>query len=195
VSMQAARERSGSHESARDGAASRVQGGGEGRKYLLVAITVAIVVIADQLTKHWVATTFALRESVPVFASWFHLTYVRNTGAAFSVLAGKSAAFRVPFFTIASLVAAAAIIGFVRRTPASQRLVLLACGAVLGGALGNLTDRLMHGEVIDFVDLHWRGFHWPAFNVADSCITVGVLTLLAHSLLAAEPDAGKREPS
>jgi signal peptidase II len=173
----------------------QVKGGGELRKYVLVAVTVAVVVLADQLTKHWVAATFSLHQSVPVFASWFHLTYVRNTGAAFSVLAGKSAAFRVPFFTLASLVAGAAIIGFVRRTPASQRLVLVACGAVLGGALGNLIDRLTHGEVIDFVDLHWQGFHWPAFNVADSCITVGVLTLLVHSLLGGEPATRHGESS
>src|SRR5215831_7395247 len=162
-------------------------GGGGAAKLATVILIVAAVVIADQATKMWIARSFELHQSVAIFPSWFHITYVRNTGAAFSILAGKSAAFRVPFFVVASLVAGAAIVSFIRRTPADQRGVLIACGAVLGGALGNLIDRVAHGEVIDFVDLHWRGFHWPAFNVADACISLGVVALLLHSFFAGEP--------
>jgi signal peptidase II len=163
-------------------------GGSGTRKFATVILMVAAVVIADQTTKMWVARSFELHQSVAIFPSWFHLTYVRNTGAAFSILAGRSAAFRVPFFVVASLVAGAAIVSFVRRTPADARGVLIACGSVLGGALGNLIDRVAHGEVIDFVDLHWRGIHWPAFNVADACISLGVVALLLHSFFAGEPD-------
>ena len=124
-----------------------------------------------------------LHETRPILPGFFDLTYVRNTGAAFSMLAGRSAAFRIPFFTLISVLAGAAILSFVRRTPSSRRIALLACASVLGGAVGNLIDRLQHGEVIDFLSLHWRGFYWPAFNVADSFITVGVIVLLGRALL------------
>ena len=164
----------------------------ERRKYVLVACVVAAVVLLDQASKQWVASTLALHPSKPIVEGFFHITYVRNTGAAFSLLAGKSAAFRVPFFALVSLVAGFALVTFVRRTPASQRLVLVACGAVLGGAVGNLVDRLRYGEVIDFLDLHWRAYYWPAFNVADSCISVGVIFLLISSLATASDDDRSR---
>ncbi len=158
------------------------EGDGPG-KYLLVAGVAAAIVALDQWTKITVAGSMRLHETRPILPGFFDLTYVRNTGAAFSMLAGRSAAFRIPFFTAISLLAGIAILSFVRRTPASRRVVLLSCAAVLGGAIGNLVDRLVYGEVIDFLSLHWNGFYWPAFNVADSFITVGVVVLLGRALL------------
>ncbi len=155
-------------------------------KYRLVGGVALGIVVLDQLTKLWVASSMELHQTIPIFAGWCELTYVRNTGAAFSMLAGRSAAFRIPFFTVISLLAGAAILGFVRQTPASHRAVLLACAGVLGGAVGNLIDRLLYGNVIDFVLLHWRDWYWPAFNVADSFITVGVIVLLLRALLVRE---------
>jgi signal peptidase II len=153
----------------------------ESGKYLLVACVALVVVVADQLTKMWVASAMHLHESIAVF-SWFNLTYVRNAGAAFSMFADHSSAFRVPFFAAAAVVGGVAIAYFVHQTPATQRSVLVACGLVLGGAVGNLIDRVAYGEVIDFADAHLGGMHWPAFNVADACISVGVCWLLLRGI-------------
>lgn len=152
-------------------------------KYLLVLGVAAAIVLLDQATKLRVAGSMRLHETIPIVPGLFDLTYVRNTGAAFSMLAGRSAAFRIPFFTVVSLLAAVAILGFVRQTPPSRRVVLLCCAAVLGGAAGNMIDRLAYGDVIDFLLLHWRQWAWPAFNVADSFITIGVAVLLVRTLL------------
>jgi signal peptidase II len=162
----------------------------ESGKYLLVIGVAAAVVAADQATKTWVASAMHLHQSIEVF-SWFNLTYVRNAGAAFSMFADNSSAFRVPFFALVAVVAGGAIAYFVHQTPASQRSTLIACGLVLGGALGNLIDRVAYGEVIDFADAHWRGMHWPAFNVADSGISVGVCLLLLRGIFVR--DDGGRE--
>lgn len=153
----------------------------EGGKYGLVGVVAAIVIALDQATKVWVASAMQLHQSIAVF-SWFNLTYVRNPGAAFSLFADHSSAFRVPFFALVFVLAGGAIAFFVRQTPASQKSVLAACGLVLGGAIGNLIDRLAYGEVIDFADAHWNGMHWPAFNVADACISIGVGLLLLRGV-------------
>ena len=147
-----------------------------------LALAVGVgVLAADQLTKGIVERTMGLHETIvllPVFA----LSYVRNTGAAFGVLAGIPPAVRVPLFLAVTLGAAGALISFLRRTPADQPWVVAAIGGILGGAVGNLVCRLRYGEVIDFLDLHWGDLHWPAFNVADSAITTGVVIVLLQSL-------------
>jgi signal peptidase II len=162
----------------------------ESGKYALVGGVAAAVVAADQVTKTWVASAMQLHQSIAVF-SWFNLTYVRNAGAAFSMFADNTSAFRAPFFVVVAVVAGFAIAYFVHQTPASQRSVLFACGLVLGGAVGNLIDRVAYGEVIDFADAHWRGMHWPAFNVADAGISVGVVLLLLRGIFVR--DDGEHE--
>jgi len=166
----------------------------ESGKYVFVALVAVAVVALDQVTKIWVDSAYELYQSVPIL-SWLNLTYVRNSGAAFSLFADHSATFRVPFFFVVALVAGGAIAFFVHQTPPSQRSVLLACGLVLGGAVGNLIDRVIYGEVIDFVDVHWRGMHWPAFNVADSGISVGVTLLLLRSIFVRDDPHAEAERS
>ena len=156
------------------------------RKYSVVAAIAAAVLVLDQLTKWYVRRTVSLYESIAVIDSLFNITHVRNSGGAFSLLAGSSRAVRLPFFLLVSMVAVVVLLFFVRRVRPEQRLLLFALGVILGGALGNFADRLVYGEVTDFLDFHWRGYYWPAFNVADSCITVGMLILLFHSLLVQE---------
>jgi signal peptidase II len=153
------------------------------KKYVLVLSVAALVVVLDQLTKWYVRHTIGLYESITVIDSLFHITYVRNSGGAFGLLAGTSRALRLPFFLLVSGVAVGALLFFVRRVEPGRRLLLFALGAILGGALGNLVDRMISGEVTDFLDVHWHGYHWPAFNVADSCITTGMLILLVYSLI------------
>jgi signal peptidase II len=155
-------------------------------RYPFVLSVAAIVLLLDQATKWYIRHTIDLYESIAVVDSIFHITHVRNSGGAFGLFAGASGAVRLPFFLAVSTAAVALLLFFVRRIEPAQYLVLFALGAILGGALGNLLDRMISGEVTDFLDFHWRGYYWPAFNVADSCITIGTLILLFHSLLVRE---------
>jgi signal peptidase II len=153
-----------------------------GGRYGTVAAIVAGIVILDQLTKWWVRATLGLHESVPIIEGFFNLTYVRNPGAAFGLLSGLSPTVRGPVFIAISLAALVVLGVLLRSLGAEQRGLQVALAAVLGGAVGNMIDRLWAGEVIDFLDVYWGSYHWPAFNVADSCITLGVAALLLLSL-------------
>lgn len=148
-------------------------------RYRNFAIVSLIVVALDQATKLHVDYHFDLYESIPVIPGLFSLTYIRNQGAAFGILAESS--IRVPFFISVSLLAMLAILWFLKTRHNSQRLGNLGLSLVFAGALGNLIDRIRLGEVIDFIDVYWRQHHWPAFNVADSAITVGVVLLLLET--------------
>ena len=151
------------------------------RRLRLAAAVATGVLAADQASKLVVERAMELHETIELLP-FFALTYVRNTGAAFGVLAAAPPAVRLPLFVVVTVAAVGALVSLVRRTPAEQRGLVAALGAVLGGALGNLVCRLRYGDVIDFLDLHWGGLHWPAFNVADSAITVGVAVILLRGL-------------
>jgi signal peptidase II len=144
-------------------------------KAKLITGWLAVILILDQLTKYIVDRTIPLHHSIPVIDDVFSLTYIRNTGAAFGMLAGSAAHFRLPFLVIFSLVAIGFIVVMVRRLPSGETGLITALAFILGGALGNLIDRVVYGEVIDFLDFYWSNYHWPAFNLADSFITIGVL--------------------
>ncbi|TMA55839.1 MAG: signal peptidase II [Deltaproteobacteria bacterium] len=144
-------------------------------------MVVLAVVLADQATKAVVERMLVLHETIAL-TPFFALSYVRNTGAAFGVLAAAPVGVRLPLFLTVTVVASAAVVSYLRRTPADQRWRVAALGAVLGGAIGNLLDRVRYGEVVDFLDLHWGELHWPAFNVADAAITVGVAIVLLASV-------------
>ena len=144
-------------------------------KAKLVLGWLGLILIADQLTKFIVDQTMPLHHSIPVIDNLFSLTYIRNTGAAFGLLAGSPATFRLPFLLLFSLSAIGFILTMLKRLPDRETGLITALAFILGGAIGNLIDRLAYGEVIDFLDFYWSRFHWPAFNLADSFITVGVL--------------------
>ena len=124
-----------------------------------------------------------LHESVPIVEGVFNLTYVRNTGAAFGLFADLPARVRGWLFTFVSIAALVVLVMLLRSLGPAQQAVRLALVGVLGGAIGNMIDRIRFGEVIDFLDVYWGQYHWPAFNLADSCITVGVIVMLAASLV------------
>jgi signal peptidase II len=145
-------------------------------RYRLLLIVSTVTLVLDQATKLYIDHRFALYESVRVIENFFHITYVRNKGAAFGILADS--AIRVPFFITVATVAALGILWYLRQLREDQRLQQFALSLVFAGAVGNLIDRVRLGEVIDFLDVHWYQHHWPAFNVADSAITVGVGLLL-----------------
>jgi signal peptidase II len=147
----------------------------------------AAVVAADLATKAWVSHVFAPGEVRDVLP-FFNLVLVHNTGAAFSFLA-DAGGWQRWFFATVTLAVSATIVYMLQRP--QEAMVRLALALVLGGALGNLWDRLTLGHVVDFVQLHAAGYYWPAFNVADSAITVGVALLVWDSLRpGAEAGAG-----
>jgi len=156
------------------------------RRFRLAGVTAVVVLVADQVTKTIVQQTMTQHESIPL-APFLAFTYVRNPGAAFGLLAGLGDAIRLPLLVVVTCVALWVLFSFLREAPPERGLLVCAIGGVLGGALGNLVCRVRYGEVVDFVHLHWRGFDWPMFNVADAAITVGVTVILAYSLLAPPP--------
>ncbi len=158
-------------------------------KYLILLAVSAVVLILDQATKLYIDRTMDLHTSVPVVQNFFNITYLRNKGAAFSFLANFS--YRLPFFILISVVAVVVILVAFLRLRNDQRFTALALALICAGALGNLIDRVRLGEVIDFLDAHWYDHHWPAFNVADSAICVGVAFLAIDMIIEERRQKGK----
>lgn len=140
----------------------------------------ALIVLADQFTKLTIERLFDYGDVHPV-TGFFNLVLTYNKGAAFSFLAGASG-WQKEFFTAVGIVASVFIVYLLARH-GTQKLFSLALALILGGAVGNVIDRLAYGHVIDFLDFHWRGWHWPAFNVADSAIVCGAALLILDELL------------
>ncbi len=143
-------------------------------KWRIVGVWLLAIVVLDQLTKIIVDRSMPLYHSIPIIDGFFSLTYVRNAGAAFGIFAGSAEMFRRPFLIAVSLVAIGFIFTMLRRLPDKETGLITALAFIVGGAIGNLIDRVIYGEVIDFLDCFWGSYHWPAFNIADSSITIGV---------------------
>lgn len=151
------------------------------KKWRFVFLISAGIVILDQLTKLAIVRSFKLYESVGVISGFFSITYLRNKGAAFSFLANSDSRFVLPFFIITTIAAIAVILYLISEEGDYHPLYIPSLSMVLGGALGNFFDRIFRGEVVDFLDFYIEGHHWPAFNTADSSITIGAV-LLAFSI-------------
>lgn len=147
----------------------------------MVTISGAVLVF-DQVTKVMVEKAMSLYASVEIVPNFVHITYLRNTGAAFGFLAGGRSILRMVFFSLVSVVAIGCISYLLKSLRPQQKTLIVSLSLILGGAIGNLVDRLRMGEVIDFIDLHWHHIHWPAFNVADSAISIGVILLFFQLL-------------
>ncbi|MBI4041634.1 MAG: signal peptidase II [Deltaproteobacteria bacterium] len=153
------------------------------RKYIILICLAGLVIVVDQMTKLYISHQFELHQTLQVIPNFLNLTYVRNTGAAFGLLAKAPDSFRIPFFIIVPLIALTIIVLIFKKTKETELLMVTALSLVLGGAIGNFIDRLRFDYVIDFVDVHWfHRYHWPAFNVADSSIVIGVLLLIYYTL-------------
>ncbi len=162
------------------------------RNTVILSVVFVTTLLIDRLTKLWIIDRFHYGERLTVIPDFFNLTHVRNPGGAFSFMATMSAEFRQVFFLGTGLLAIILLLAFFRRLEPGQLLSATAIGAVLGGAIGNLTDRLLYGEVIDFLDFRlWGGYVWPTFNMADSWIVVGVGVLMLEMFL--EPDVDESE--
>jgi signal peptidase II len=147
------------------------------------AVITIVGLVVDQATKLYVDRVMALHQSIPVIDGLFSFTYLRNRGAAFSFL--SDASWRLPFFIGITLIAAVVILVALKKMRDDQKLAQASLAMIFSGAIGNLIDRVRLGEVIDFLDIYWKNHHWPAFNVADSLICVGV-ALVALDMLKEE---------
>jgi signal peptidase II len=140
-----------------------------------------LIILIDQLTKWEAERVLDLHIPVPVMPS-FNLTLVYNTGAAFSFLS-DAGGWQRWFFSLLALFVSVFLLLWLMRLQRSEKWTALGLSMVLGGALGNLIDRLLYGHVIDFIQWYYKSFYWPTFNIADSAITVGAGVLVVHSLL------------
>ncbi|MBN2437607.1 MAG: signal peptidase II [Deltaproteobacteria bacterium] len=147
-------------------------------KNVLFLTIAVLVVLLDQATKAWVVSALHLHESFAVIGGFFNITHVRNPGAAFGFLAAAPPVFRHTFFVVVTAAAILLILHYLRIGRIGSFSMASALGLILAGAVGNLIDRVRFGEVVDFLDVYIAGCHWPAFNVADSAITVGAAILI-----------------
>ena len=159
-----------------------------GGRYGRLIIIAGIIVIADQITKAIVLSSMPLYESISVIPGFFSLTHIHNPGGAFGFLARQDASIRIGVFLFASSFAIVLIFLFYRQIPKTHPILSAGLALIFGGAIGNLIDRLRFGKVVDFLDFYIGRLHWPAFNVADSAISVGVAIFLVHIVFRKLPD-------
>jgi signal peptidase II len=157
-------------------------------KYFRLAVIAGGIIIADQITKYMILSEVGLHASIPVIPGFFHITHVQNPGGAFGFLADQSAIVRGILFLVVSTVAVGLVLWFYHKTPPTHRWLAAGFALIFGGAVGNLIDRVRIGKVVDFLDFFINGWHWPAFNVADSAITVGIAIFILHVIGGRIPD-------
>jgi signal peptidase II len=162
------------------------------RRLPYLAVMIALVAL-DQLTKRLVVRALDLHEYRPLVDGFLSLSHVRNYGAAFGILSDADLPYQAMLFSGLSFVALLAIAVYAWRLPVESRLPQIALSLILGGAIGNLIDRLRLGYVVDFVHVYWKHYQWPDFNLADSAITVGV-TLLIIDILRSPQAEGRPNP-
>jgi signal peptidase II len=157
-------------------------------KYIKLAVIAGGVVLFDQLTKALVLRTVPLNKTIPVINGFFNLTHIYNPGGAFGLMANLSATLRSIIFLFISSLAVGVIFYFYKKTPAHYTFLAAAFALIFGGAIGNLIDRIRLGMVIDFLDFYLGNLHWPAFNVADSAISIGIGIFLYHIVFKKMPE-------
>jgi signal peptidase II len=149
-------------------------------KYIIFFVTFAAIVLLDQFLKAYIVATMRLHESIPVIEGYFNITYVKNPGAAFGFLSNASPQFRSLFLISVTVIAIVLILYFISKNTSKEVFLTFSLSLILGGAVGNLIDRIRFGAVTDFLDFYISSYHWPAFNVADSAISLGALVLVVE---------------
>ncbi|HEY3347979.1 MAG TPA: signal peptidase II [Nitrospirota bacterium] len=163
------------------------------RKRSILLLVASVVFVLDRLTKAGIMRKLAAFETVPVIPNFFDIVHVRNKGAAFGILAMADSSFRMPVLLLSTAVAIGLLLYFIKIVREQDTLTLVALALIIGGAIGNLYDRIFYGHVVDFIDWYVGVHHWPAFNIADSGITVGVILLGVELILRGRglgPDQG-----
>ena len=146
-----------------------------------------MLIVIDQYTKFMVTLYIPLNYSVKVVEGFFNLTHIRNSGVAFGIFADLQSELKPYLLIFVSVIAIVAVLAIFHQTEKDKRLVQNGLVLIFSGAIGNLIDRVLHKEVIDFVDFFVENQHWPAFNVADSCITIGVMFMVADMFVGTTP--------
>ena len=163
------------------------------KKYKYILIISPIILILDQLTKSWAVSTLKGKEEISVITGYFDFIFRQNKGAAWSFLADKPDSFRVPFFIIAIIVALAVVLFLYKNLKDDQIILKIAFSSIIGGALGNLSDRFFRGAVVDFIDWHYKEvYHWPTFNIADVGLVIAMF-LIAYEAFIGENIRKKKE--
>ena len=157
-----------------------------GKYYLLLAVAVLVVII-DQVSKYIIVAHIGLYESITVIPGFFNIVHVQNPGAAFGLFSQQAPMIRNIVLIGASVIAMGVIFYLFYQTPATYPLLSAGFALILGGAAGNMIDRLRWGKVVDFLDLYIGSFHWPAFNVADSAISVGMVVFAYYVIFRKVP--------
>ena len=155
-------------------------------KYLWISLT---VIIADQISKWWAESALEFQQPVTLL-SWFEWFLTYNKGAAFSFLA-DAGGWQRHFFTILALIISVVLVIWIRKLESSERQTAIALSLILGGAIGNVIDRILYGHVIDFIQVWLGSYPWPAFNIADSSIFIGAILLLLSGMISPYSDTGK----
>ena len=153
-------------------------------KYLFLFVVSSALIVIDQYTKFMVTLHIPLSYSINIVEGFFNLTHVRNSGVAFGIFSEQNSELKPYLLIFVSIIAIIAILVIFHQTERQKRLVQGGLVLVFSGAIGNLIDRVLHKEVIDFIDIFFNNRHWPAFNVADACITIGVILLAADLLVS-----------
>jgi signal peptidase II len=157
-------------------------------KYIRLASVAGLVVLADQITKALILKHLPLHKSIPVIAGFFDITHILNPGGAFGLMANMSVVLRTVVFLFISSLAVGLILYFYIKTPPGHAFLATGFALIFGGAIGNLIDRVRYGMVVDFLDFYIGKYHWPAFNIADSAITVGLFIFIYHLLFKKLPE-------
>ena len=157
-------------------------------KYILLVAVAGLVVLADQITKALISKYLPYSQSITFIPGFFDITHIHNPGGAFGLMANMGETTRTMVFLLASSLAVGLIFYFYKKTPPSFTFLAIGFALIFGGAIGNLVDRVRLGVVIDFLDVYIGKYHWPAFNIADSAITVGILIFGYHLLFKKMPE-------
>ena len=157
-------------------------------KYIKLVVFAGIIVLLDQFTKALILGYVPFNQTIPVMRGFFNITHIHNAGGAFGLMANLSPTLRSIVFLFISSLAVGLIFYFYKKTPANYPWLSAAFALIFGGAIGNLIDRLRFGFVIDFLDFYIGNLHWPAFNVADSAISVGIGIFVFHLLFKKMPE-------
>lgn len=153
------------------------------KKYLFVGLIASLTIILDQLTKYSIATSIPLYGRIEVIHGLLDIIHIRNSGIAFGLLKQFGSQYKEISLVLVSAVALVLLLYLIAQIKKQEKLQMFSLSLILGGAIGNLIDRFCFGEVIDYIDVHWQNlYHWPAFNVADSAITIGIILMLADEI-------------
>ena len=164
------------------------------RKFSVPLVSALLLGAADQASKAWAVRSLPLYDPRELVHGFFGLVHVRNRGVAFSLLSNLDPGWVHPFLILATVLAMGAVLAYIAFLPCSGSAPV-GLGLILGGAIGNLIDRARLGYVVDFLDLYWRGHHWPTFNVADVGITVGVVLLVIDMVFSPKEPADASRPA